>query len=75
MAVQDREVINPYGTEPVDMFNKPILVGDVLAKAFKDGSSGCFIKLCKVTEVKNDEIFLDESPVPIKYPSRCIILR
>lgn len=61
-------------TDLKDCFNKPIQVGDLLIKpgTWLDSPSLWF---CKVTEIRNGKIYLDNSKVPIQYPGRCMVYK
>lgn len=56
-----------------DFFGNEIKVGDRLAKpTVYYSSSSPMIIMCTVTSIQDGKIYLDESKIPIQFPSRCI---
>lgn len=55
---------------PVDMFKRPIVVGDILAKAVN--IPRVQLVLVTVTKIRGKSVFVDNQPQPIIYPSKYI---
>jgi hypothetical protein len=81
-ALLDQEQLAQGATKPIlpipppqrikDMQGTAIVVGHTVARALT-GDHAC-IRICKVTGVNGDKIYLDDSRVPVKYPSRLLII-
>jgi hypothetical protein len=57
-----------------DFLGKNFQVGDLVAKGESVGSSSARAIIAKVTEIRNGKLYLDNSPLPIKFTNRLIIL-
>jgi hypothetical protein len=56
-----------------DLLGNEFSVGDKVAKAFVSGRSPN-IEIRTVREIKADRLYLDDSKVPVIYPSRMLIV-
>ena len=66
-------MINHYSTEMADKLGRKFKVGDKVVRAHKLGSHGVDIKISKVTRLE-EQLYLDDSKVPIIYPGRLLIV-
>lgn len=48
--------------------------GCKVARAVSRGRSSADIEICKVTRIENGKLYLDDSKVAIKFPSRLLII-
>lgn len=55
-----------------DQFRKEFAIGDTVIRAYVVRSSG-HMHLCKVTDIKDGKLYLDNSKQAIQYPNRLII--
>jgi len=65
--------LEDIGSKLTDMLLRPINVGDTVARATTYGRSA-FIEIRKVTRIDGGKIYLGESKVAIKYPSRLLVI-
>lgn len=63
----------PVKKGPVDKRGKVIAVGQEVVRAIKPGNSP-YLEICKVTRVEGDNVYLDNSPRALNYPSRILVL-
>jgi hypothetical protein len=60
-------------TTPTDMKGFAFQVGCKVARAIMSGQSP-ILKICTVTRIDSDRVYLDDSKQPMKYPSRLLII-
>lgn len=59
----------------VDARGVQFAVGQQVARAAKMGRvDGLYVKICEVTDVVDDKVFLDHSAKPINFPDRLAII-
>ncbi len=58
---------------PVDMYGRPIAVGDKVAKAVSSGRA-VNLSVCDVTRVHEGKVYLSGSKVAVVYPARLLIV-
>lgn len=56
-----------------DKFGNELTVGDSVYRAVTSGRTPV-IYIAKVTEIRDGKLYLDDSKVPINYPSRLILV-
>lgn len=62
-----------YGTALKDMMGTEFVVGQSVARAVTSGRSS-YIEIRTVTKIEGKKMYLDDSKVAIRYPSRMLIL-
>ncbi len=62
-----------YGTDLVDMRKNEFVVGDMVVKPEMSGQSAS-LRIGIVTKIENGKMYLDNSKVAIRYPSRMLIV-
>lgn len=59
----------------VDVRGKTFVVGQRVARAYKLGAvDGVAVKITEVTKIDGDNVYLDHSPQPIRFPARLAII-
>lgn len=59
----------------VDVRGKVFKVGQQVARADKMYSKdGLFVKICEVTRIEGEKVYLDYSHIPLKFPDRVAIV-
>jgi hypothetical protein len=57
-----------------DVQGREFAVGQTIARPEKIGIDSVAVKICKVTRIDGDKIYLDDSKQAIKFPERLAII-
>lgn len=60
-------------TNLTDMLGRAFQVGDKVAKAAKSGRA-VNLSICTVSSIKDGQLYLNDSKVPVVYPGRLLIV-
>ena len=67
------KAVIPVYTGPKDMEGKPFKIGQKVVRPIKNGNANA-LRICKVTHVAGNQVYVDGSQRSLGHPERCLIL-